>query len=266
MKFNYILLASLLLTIACKNNTNSEVTAVEMTSESTEVAKTNYPETIAKVFETHGGIDKWNAMNNLCFQIDGRNGIETHTTDLNSRKAKIETEKYTMGFDGEQFWLSQEDSIYDVNRVKFYHNLMFYFHAMPFILGDDGITYEIVPDIEVDGATYNGTKISYGNDVGYSDNDNYIIYSNPETNQMEWLAYTVTYGKEESSDRYSFIKYADWQDVNGLVLPKTLQWYNVEDGKPTTMRNEMNFEKVTATETVLEDAVFEAPENAMIAE
>ena len=254
-----------LILVGCKTETKT-TTEDEVTSAQDAFETRTYPDGISKVFAAHGGIEKWNAMNNLCFDMPGRNGVETHTTDLQSRKAKIQTEKYTMGYDGENFWLDQEDSIYDVSRVKFYHNLMFYFEAMPFILGDEGISYEEIEPLTVGDKTYNGTKVSYGNDVGYSDNDNYIIYSNPETNQMEWLAYTVTYGKEEASEKYSFIKYENWQDVNGIMLPQTLQWYKVEDGRPTEMRNEMQFDNVTATETVLEDSVFETPKTAVIAE
>ena len=54
--------------------------------------------------------------------------------------------------------------------------------------------------------------------------------------------------------------------VNGIALPKKLVWYAVEDGIPTVPRNEVVFDKVTLTETILEDSVFAKPEGATIAE
>jgi hypothetical protein len=83
---------------------------------------------------------------------------------------------------------------------------------------------------------------------------------------MAWLAYTVTYGKEGPSERYSFIKYDKWQEVNGLQLPSELQWYNVEEGQPTQMRNAMNFTKPTATSTQLDKNLFEKPADGTFAE
>lgn len=225
-----------------------------------------YPKDIASVFEAHGGIDTWNRMNNLCFTLPKGDIEEVHTVDLKSRKTRIETKDYVLGFDGEKVWVQQDSAAFDTNRARFYHNLMFYFYAMPFVLGDEGITYSEAPALDMDGVSYPGTKISFGTGVGDAPDDNYIVYRDPTTNQMAWLAYTVTYGKEAPSERYSFIKYNAWQDVDGLQLPSELQWYTVEDGKPTTMRNAMNFTKPTASKTVIDADIFAKPEGVDYAE
>lgn len=225
-----------------------------------------YPTAIASVFDAHGGIVKWNAMNNLCFTMEKEGGNETHTTDLTSRKVRIETEKYTLGFNGEKVWLEQDSTYFQPQRARFYHNLMFYFYAMPFVLGDDGITYTDVDPLEFKGVSYPGTKISFGAGVGDAPDDEYILYRDPKTNQMAWLAYTVTYGKNEKSDRFSFIKYDQWVDVNGVLLPSKLHWYKTENGVPTEMRNERSFIKPTATATVLDQSIFEKPESGVFAE
>jgi len=224
--------------------------------------KLPYPKPVKHIFNTHGGIKTWDAMNNLCFQIDGKNGTETHTTDLKSRKAKIQAEQFALGYDGNEYWLSQEDSVFDSGRVKFYHNLMFYFYAMPFVLGDNGISYTDVPDIEIQGKTYKGIKTFFAMGVGLSEKDNYIMYLDKETNRLEWLAYTVTYGEDKLSNDYSYIKYDKWQDINGLRLPKTLIWYSTKDGKPFEVRKELTFKNVTISETVLNERIFIAPKNA----
>ena len=78
---------------------------------------------------------------------------------------------------------------------------------------------------------------------------------------MAWLAYTVTYGKNEKSEKFSYIKYDQWEDVNGVLLPKKLQWYQVKDGLPTTMRSERSFIKPTATATQLDAVLFTKPVN-----
>ncbi len=251
-----------ILLISCKENT---VTSKETIPPPPPPIK-EYPAAIASVFEAHGSYQKWDAMNNLCFTMEKEGGNETHTIDLKSRKVRIETDKFTLGFDGEKVWLDQDSTYFSPQRARFYHNLMFYFYAMPFVLGDDGITYSETEALEFEGTSYPGTKISFGDGVGDAPDDEYILYRDPRTNEMAWLAYTVTYGKNEKSDRFSFIKYDQWTDVNGIKLPSKLHWYAVEDGAPTTMRNERSFIKPTATATQLDAAIFEKPENGNFAE
>ncbi len=234
--------------------------------QTTTILQKEYPESIASVFKAHGGIDTWNAMNNLCYTIEKESGNETQKVDLKSRKVTIETNKYTLGFDGEKVWLDQDSMYFQPKRARFYHNLYFYFYAMPFVLGDDGITYSEVDPLTFEGIIYPGTKISFGSDVGDAPDDEYILYRDPKTNQMAWLAYTVTYGKNEKSDRFSYIKYDQWNDVNGIQLPSKLQWYTVEEGVPTVVRSEQVFSKPTISETQLPSSIFEKPASGEFAE
>ena len=62
--------------------------------------------------------------------------------------------------------------------------------------------------------------------VGASSKDEYFIHFDADTHQMAWLGYTVTYRSGESSDNVKWIRYNDWQEVNGLALPKSITWHN----------------------------------------
>lgn len=263
MKKIIFLVAVAIFALSCKEKVQETTTTTQEVAQT--IAK-EYPEGIAPVFKAHGGIQTWNDMNNLTFTLKKDNGDELHTVDLKSRKVTIKTDKYTLGFNGEKVWVAQDSAHYPIGRARFYHNLMFYFYAMPFVLGDDGITYSDVPALEFEGVSYPGTKISFGAGVGDAPDDEYIVYRNPETNQMEWLAYTVTYGKNEKSDRFSYIKYDQWNTIGGLQLPKVLQWYKVEDGVPTEMRSERVFANATISNKVLDASQFEIPEGAEVEE
>jgi len=234
MKRIIFLVALSIFALSCKQSTEQTSTTSKTVEETPTIISKEYPAAIASVFKAHGGMDAWNATNNISFTL----GDEVHTIDLKSRKTTIKTDKFTLGFDGEKVWLDQDSTYFQPQRARFYHNLMFYFYAMPFVLGDDGITYTDVSALEFEGVSYPGTKISFGADVGDAPDDEYIVYRNPKTNQMEWLAYTVTYGKNEKSDRFSYIKYDQWTDVGGLQLPSALQWYKVENGIPTEVSGE----------------------------
>ncbi len=231
--------------VSCKNEPKNKV------------KKENYPSELAKVFEKHGGIEAWRKAKTLSFN----KGEEVHTADLKSRKIVVNTPNYSLGFDGKVVWLTQKDSTSFKGNKDFYYNLYFYFYAMPFVLADDGILYEETTDLIFEGKSYPGFKISYKANVGSSPDDNYLIYYNKDTYQMEWLAYTVTFNSKKPSEKYSLIRYNNWNSVNGLLLPKAITWYQQDSvGVPTKP-------KKTATEFTLplistskiSDTFFEKP-------
>jgi len=240
-------------------DTNSEFVVQEAVSEK------EYPAAVSALFEAHGGLQNWNKMNNLCFQIEKPSGAEEHKTDLKSRKALITSEAFKMGFDGNKIWLAENEKPYEGNP-KFYYNLMFYFYAMPFILADDGIVYSDLEDTILDSKTYGAVKIGYETGIGETPEDEYIVFYDKETHKMAWLAYTVTFFEKTKSTDWHYIKYDTWLTENGLLLPETLVWYEVKDGKPTTPKNTVAYSKVHISESILENAIFQVPEGGRIME
>lgn len=219
-----------------------------------------YPEGLDKIFETHGGVALWKKQRTLSFVLPKPENPETHTIDLRTRKEKIETPSYTIGFDGKP-WVLDTKASYKGNP-EFYHNLMFYFYAMPFVLADDGIVYGETEDLVFEGISYPGIKISYNAGVGTSPKDDYYIHYNAETHQMEWLGYTVTYRSGEKSDKISWIRYNDWKTLDGLVLPNSISWYTVEEGKITKLRNQVAFEAVEISKNTKPEVFYNKPEEA----
>ena len=132
---------------------------------------------------------------------------------------------------------------------------------MPFVLADDGISYEKVNDLVFEGVNYPGYKISYNANKGTSPDDNYIIYYNPETYQMEWLKYTVIFKSKKPSDKFNVIRYHKWENVNGLVLPKEITWYKKdENGVPTKpAKPATEFTLPLVSQGALADSFFEKP-------
>ena len=262
MKNLIVLMLILVVTISCQQAKNK----VDYSNDDLEIITSIYPEDITKVFDAHGGIDNWNTMKTLTFTMEKPNGKEVTTTDLKSRAELIDAPTYTLGYDGTELWVNEKDGIEYTRNAKFYKGLMMYFYAMPFIVGDAGIIYEEAEPLTFDGKTYPGILISYEAGIGVSPDDQYIIYYDAETGQMEWLGYTVTFGQNEKSKDFHFIRYNNWQTVNGLVVPKSVDWYTYEDSKPVEKRNTVEFTDVVISNEVADKSMFKMPEGAKVIE
>ncbi|WP_299104739.1 DUF6503 family protein [uncultured Tenacibaculum sp.] len=236
--------------IACKKEVKKETVKKEEVQE-------KFPAALGDVFEKHGGIKNWRDAKTLSFGINE----EEHTVDLPSRRAVINAKDYSLGFDGKEIWVHQQDTTAFKGNKEFYYNLYFYFYAMPFVLADDGIIYSEAKPLVFEGVSYPGFKISYEANIGTSPDDNYYIYYNPETKEMAWLGYTVTYFSKKPSEKFNLIRYNDWENVNGFVLPKSITWYQKDDnGNPTEpARDPIQFSLPLISQAPLADSFFEKP-------
>lgn len=259
MKIKFLSTFLLLALISCKNEKRE---TTNYSKENLDVTTSICPESISKVFNAHGGLNTWNSMKSLEFTMQKPNGPEVTTTHLKNRKSHIEMPDHSIGYNGETLWLHSKDTTEYKGNPRFYYNLMFYFYAMPFILADDGIIYEDTDPLVFEGKTYPGIKIAYESGVGESPEDEYILYFDSETNKMEWLGYTVTYFTKEKSKEWHFIKYSKWQNIDGLVLPETLTWYNYENNLPTTMRSDLKFTDIKISKEKPDSDIFEVPNGA----
>lgn len=248
--------------LSCKNEPKNK----DYQKEELNVTTSIYPENVAKIFEAHGGIDAWNTFFAMYYEIEKETVNEKHTVALKNRKSIINAEHHMLGFDSIDVWLKEHDIVKYKANPRFYYNLMFYFYAMPFIIGDDGINYGETEALNMDGKSYPGILISYEAGIGESPEDEYVLYYDPDTHKMAWLGYMVTYFSKEKSKEFHFIKYSDWQTIEGLQLPKTLQWYNYENNLPTTKRNDMHFLNVKLSKDLPDDQIFAVVEGATIVE
>ncbi|MEO9482736.1 MAG: DUF6503 family protein [Ekhidna sp.] len=254
---NLTLLGILVLAIACQPATKQE-TAEE--SAPAYEAPSHHSASLAKVFDAHGGYEQWSTFKSLSYL----KGEESTVTNLQNRKIRLESPKQTIGFDGSEVWVTP-DTV-DVGRARFYHNLFFYFYAMPFVVGDPGAYYEDVEPKELDGKTYNGIKVSYNAGIGDAPDDNYIIWYDQETGKMEWLMYTVTYRSGEPTDQFKLIKYGDWSEFNGIVLPTSIQWFQYDGETVGEARGEATiFQNITLSTEAPDESLFVMPEGAQIA-
>lgn len=247
-----IYLIAIILYVSCSE------TAIKEQDATTQNTK---PTLVTPILEAHGGLANWQKLQTFKFDLPANE--EQNQVDLWTRKSLITTPKYKIGSDGNKVWMLQDSTFFE-SDPRFYHNLMFYFVAMPFVLADPGIIYEPVPDLEVDSQAYAGIKISYESNIGDAAKDNYILYFDKATNEMTYLAYTVTYFSKEASDQYRLIKYT-FDDIDGLKLPTQMQWFKYENGQVGEPRGEPRIvENIKISETPVDSAIFSIPEGATL--
>ncbi|PKP26143.1 MAG: hypothetical protein CVU03_04725 [Bacteroidetes bacterium HGW-Bacteroidetes-2] len=246
---------------SCIENKNKEYKQVE-----NRVLKNKInPSVVSKIFDAHGGLTSWHKMKSLSFEIETSSGIERHITDLISRQATVESDVFKLGYDGDGVWLDEKKGSYSGNP-KFYYNQMFYFYAMPFIIADDGAFYTERKDTIINRITYGVIHIGFERNIGQSPEDEYIIYYNKETFQMEWLGYTVTFFEGNKNTEWHYIKYASWAKKKDLLLPEKMVWYSTKNNRDFEPFQTVLFFKVEISETELNKSLFQAPEGSIYVE
>lgn len=263
---NFIGMALILLVVGCGQTTKPNEPEVAVNeSDSTQAAQ--LPGLLQKALNAHGGLDTWKSYGAMQYTVSGTLGgekKEIHAIDLRNRKVRIEGEGYSLGMDGEQVWVSPDLEAFGGISARFYHNLLFYFYSIPFVLADPGAIYEELGEQTVGGKTYQALKVSYEQGVGDSPKDHYIAHFNPDTYKLELLLYTVTYYSGEATTNYNSLLYPEWQKVGGLILPKKYIGHKYEGGTIGAERYRANFSEVSLKKEQPGPSLFKMPEVAEI--
>ncbi|MCV6631383.1 MAG: hypothetical protein OIF50_16135 [Flavobacteriaceae bacterium] len=245
-----------------KSSATAAPTKAEVSEESTDVS--GMPAEMQKVIAAHGGANNWKRQRTMVFHTPKGDSVQKHTLNLKSRQERIEDPKFTMGNDGKKLWVVKKDAEVR-DGIRFYNNLLFYFYAMPQVLLDKGIYFEAIEPLQLGGGSFPGFRIRFAAGRGDSDKDVYLLYYDPETYRVQWLAYTVTFFSKETSQKYNWIRYGNYMVANGVVLPKEISWVKVVDGKPTSeVSNTVVFDLKRLDDQALDGAIFAMPADAEI--
>lgn len=251
-----ILSLTLFVLVSCNNQSTPG------SEKSVALVKSKWPEAFSKGLTAHGGIEKWNEYNTLSYELANPNK-QDQLIDLKTRKVRITDSLYVLGFDGEEVWVSPDLAAFGTRSPRFYHNLYFYFFAMPFALADPGINYEDLGEQVVNDITYQAVKISYNQGVGDSPEDFYVAHFGLDSGLLEVLLYTVTYYSKASHEKYNALVY-EWQEVDGLQVAQSIKGYKYDSGRLGELRYEAMFNKVTLSKEAPTDSLFSIPDMAEI--
>jgi len=256
---SFSILAFILCFTACNSSFDSNKVA-------TKLSKQSFPPALKKSLEKHGGLSQWDKMNTLTYALEKDAGKEVHQIDLKSRKVNIKHPEWTIGYDGSEVWVAPNKEAFGKGSPRFYHNLYFYFFALPYVMADPGINYEALPQRELEGKNYDVVKITFNENVGDAPDDYYIGHFDTETGLLHLLLYTVTYYNQTTNEKYNALVYEDWKKYNGLYLPQTLKGYKYAADTLGEQRYTRSFININIDEKPLASSLFEKPDGAEVDE
>ena len=217
---------------------------------------------LAATFAAHGGIDQWRSYRTLAFNYiaerEDQRDTQQITTDLWDRRELIKGEAADIGYDGTNYWKVMHDSSAMNTNPTFMVNLQFYFFAMPFVLADPGVQATVLKPRSLGGKTYDVTKITFGDSVGVAPKDQYILYIDPASNRLEYMLYSVTYFNPDNAEKYGALYYSDWQQVEGLSLPRVIERYAWDNDAMSlgNARGSKRFEHITLSKVSKEHTYY----------
>ncbi len=255
------------LVFGCTSPEKSTADTISSDSSMIPDVSAEYPPILQQALEAHGGLDRWKSFEKLEYDVyRGEELVDHQLIALNTRKVLLNNDQYTIGFDGQQVWVSPDTSAYLGSSARFYHNLQFYFFALPFVLADPGISYEQLKAREFQGKIHDGLRITYQSDVGDAANDEYHAYFDQDTHQLRVLLYTVTYFSQSPADRYSARVYGEWQTVNGLAVPLQVTSYRWENDSLGEQRGVTEYRNITFDEIPPDQSMFLMPSQATVSD
>ncbi len=252
-------------------NCQSEQKNITSKASHKKTADTQSPESILglellnKCIASHGGMENWNKFAGLSYEVESGGKTLFQLTELKDRKTYSKSEKFELGSDGKQIWVTPNADNVPGKSAAFYYNLDFYFVAIPFVLKDPGVNVTALGKASPDGEEYDLIKISYNSGVGLSAKDVYFLYLDPTSHQLKILTYTVSFFDKTNEKVNSAKRYLDYQNVQGLLMPTKMENYRWIDGKMGENSNrDRVFTNIKFHETIPDEKVFEVPKGAKV--
>ena len=159
--------------------------------------------------------------------VDGRLGMDTPGGKTRLELSSGEHAGSVLVFDGSDAWLAPAGSGFQGGR---FHVLTWsYFLAAPMKLSDEGTHVEPLGELPfMGGQSLDAAKLTFGDGVGDSPDDWYILYRDAKTKRLAGMAYIVTFGKdlETAEEEPHAIVYGGWEEVKGVWLSTDWTFYN----------------------------------------
>lgn len=191
-----------------------------------------------RAIEAHGGLATWLAHGTIAFDFDYRPLAQPERRMYTRSRVDLWRSRATqrelgeaadaeLGWDGERAWIAPAPEAFP-STARFWATTPYYFVGIPFVLGDPGVRFEVLPDAELDGVAHRIVKASYESGTGDSPDDYYVLYLHPETHRVSAIRYVVAYPgffEEGQHSPEKLMRYEGLHEVAGVLVPARLDTY-----------------------------------------
>lgn len=221
---------------------------------------------LEKCIKAHGGWATWQSFEGLEYTLINNGTPIYQLTHLKDRRAYLKAAAFEIGFDGEVAWAIPDLESVPSKSAAVYHNLDFYFIAMPFVLKDPGVTTTYQGKTLIDSLEYETLKVTFGPSVGFTPQDIYYLYLDPDTYRLKILVYSITYSDKTKGNEFNSAKvYSEYQSVQDLWMPGKMENFEWHDGKIGVSKHHVRlFEDIQFLKVIPDMERFTAPEDAVI--
>ncbi|NRD18429.1 hypothetical protein HNV08_00095 [Winogradskyella eckloniae] len=226
-KLGFACLMVLALTTSCKNE-NKVTPELETPTVKTEAKKAiSSIEAIEKAYKK----DKFLAHNaievDMVISFGGQVRLDAKMTYLtNSTKGKIELKDgSSIYYDGARVFHSAD--LKNEKAARFDAYTWMYFLLFPNKLDDQGTIWSDVESAKLNNKTYNSQRLTFEANTGDAPDDWYIVYSDPQTHLMDYVAYIVTVNKstEAAEADPHAIGYSNYKMIDGIPVAHNWEFY-----------------------------------------
>ncbi len=184
----------------------------------------------------------------------------------NSAKIRIDRkDSVAVVYDGQKVFITPDTVEYPSARFDIF--TWAYFFAVPYKLSDPGTKWEITGEKVLSRETYNSAKLSFEKGTGDAPDDWYILYSNPENNLLQAMAYIVTFfgSYEEASKDPHGISYDNYTRVEGVAFAQEWRFsgWNETEGF-TEQVGQATLSNITFTDELGEDFFRTPPKHRLV--
>jgi hypothetical protein len=193
-------------------------------------------EQLHQMTEAHGGLQAWRALRSMTFVDSWDSGLGSRVTmDLATRRARLELTgtDAVAAWDGEKVWSVNWPA--KTPPPRFLVGLNWYFLNLPWVAQDPGVHVAEAGTATLgdDPTEYVALRMTFGEGVGDTPDDYYLLYVDPETHRLHGCEYVVTYRAllpegVEHTPPHDLI-FDEFTSIGGLVLPTAFTIYE-KDG------------------------------------
>ncbi len=226
-----------------QNEASSTPFANRVAAATERLSATESGQLILEAIDAHGGLEAWYSQSPLRYRFNYRPVEEDKTVRdsyilndyVNARAVHESADQKGMsyGFDGQDAWKFPAGAALKINP-RFWSLTPYYFVGLPFVLADEGIFFERLPDASLNGVDYRKVKVTYATGTGDADGDYYVLWLHPETKQVDALNYIVSYPGFFPDGGHlpeKLMVITDKVVVDGITLPTgyTTRWSTAPD-------------------------------------